>query len=222
MPFGEPKSLTACRRFFLEPQHPRQRQYEALRRYFVDGLPSKAVAAEFGYTEGSFRVLCHQFRRDPDPAFFLTPSRGPQSQPKKDAARATIERLRKRNHSVYEIADALKEQGTPLSATAVREVLRELGFAPLPRRLDEERPEIPRPTIEPVADARAFQLLPRRFTTRCGGLFLFLPDLVRLGLEETAKRARLPGSKMIPPGHALRACLLGHRAQEPRDGARCR
>ena len=207
MPLGTPKEITDCRRFFLEPHHPKQRQYEALRRYFVDGRSSKEVAAEFGYTEGSFRVLCHHFRRDPEPVFFLTPTRGPQSQPKKSAARATIEHLRKRNHSVYEIAEALKEQGTALSATAVREVLRELGFAALPRRLDEERPDLPRPTVESTADARALNLTPRRFPTRCGGLFLFLPDLVRLGLEQMADTARLPGSKMIPRTHALRACL---------------
>ncbi len=58
-----------------------------------------------------------------------------------------------------------------------------------------------------MADARAFSLAPRRFSTRCGGLFLFLPDLVGFDLEAVAKRARLPGSKMIPPGHALRAAL---------------
>ena len=207
MPLGTPKEITDCRRFFLEPQHSKQRQYEALRRYFVDGRSSKEVAAEFGYTEGSVRVLCHHFRRDPEPVFFLTPARGPQSQPKKSAARATIEHLRKRNHSVYEIAEALKEQGTALSATAVREVLRELGFAALPRRLDEERPDLPRPTVESTADARALNLSPRRFPTRCGGLLLFLPDLVRLGLEQMADTARLPGSKMIPRTHALRACL---------------
>ena len=196
MPLGTPKEITDCRRFFLEPQHSKQRQYEALRRYFVDGRSSKEVAAEFGYTEGSFRVLCHHFRRDPEPAFFLIPTRGPQSQPKKSAARATIEHLRKRNHSVYEIAEALKEQGTALSATAVREVLRELGFAALPRRLDEERPDLPRPTVESAADARVLNLSPRRFPTRCGGLFLFVPDLVRLGLEQMADTARLPGSNL--------------------------
>lgn len=207
MPIGEPKNLTQCQRFFLEPQHPKQRQYEALRRYFVEERPSQEVAAAFGYTEGSFRVLCHQFRRDPEPAFFLIAHPGPRTQPKKSAARALIEQLRKQNHSVYEIAEALQERGTPLSATAVGEVLRELGFAPLPRRLDEERPEIPRPTVEPVADARAFSLTPRRFPTCCGGLFLFLADLVHFDLDQIAQTIRLPGSKMIPAGHALRACL---------------
>jgi hypothetical protein len=115
--------------------------------------------------------------------------------------------LRKQNHSVYEISEMLKERGSPLSPTAVRELLREEGFAPLPRRLDEERPDYPRPIAEAVADARAFSTAPRQFVTRCGGLFLFIPYLVRLELEQVAKAAALPGSKMIPREHALRACL---------------
>lgn len=207
MPLGEPNTLTQCQRFFLEPQNARQRMYEALRCYFIEGLPSHEVARTFGYTPGSFRVLCHQFRRDPDPQFFITSTPGPREQPRKNAARALIETLRKQNYSVYEISDILKEQRKPLSPTAVREVLKELGFAALPRRLDEERPDYPRPTAEPVADARAFSLTPRRFQTHCGGLFLFLPELLRMNLSSLAHSARLPGSKMIPAEHALRACL---------------
>ena len=88
MPIRTPKEITECRRFFLEPLHPKQRQYEALRRYFIDQRPSKEVAAEFGYTEGSFRVLCHHFRRDPDPAFFLTPVRGPPRASRRNPPRA--------------------------------------------------------------------------------------------------------------------------------------
>jgi hypothetical protein len=179
-----------------------------LRAYFLQGRPSQEVARTFGYSAGSFRVLCHQFRRDPDPQFFASPQLGPQSQPKKSRARDLIVALRKQNHSVYEIADALKERKiTHLSPTAVREVLREEGFAPLPRRLDEERPLHLGPTIEPVADVREFVLEGRRFATRCGGLFLFVPDLVRLEVDLLARWATLPGSQMIPAGHALRASL---------------
>jgi hypothetical protein len=204
---GAPKDLSDIRRFFLEPQTPRQRQYEALRAYFVDGRPSQEVARGFGYSVSGFHVLCHHFRRETDPTFFVTLRRGPQSQPKKSAARDLIVALRKANHSVYEISEYLKEQQRPLSPTAVREVLKAEGFAALPRRLDDERPGRPRPTVEPVADARAFSLAPRRFTTACGGLFLFVPDLVRLNLDGAAQEARLPGSRMIPAGHALRASL---------------
>ena len=91
--------------------------------------------------------------------------------------------------------------------TAVREVLKAEGFAALPRRLDEERPQRPRPTVEAVADVRALSLAPRHILTTCGGLFLFLPHLARLPVETLAQAGRLPGSKMIPPAHALRACL---------------
>jgi transposase len=207
MPIGQPKSLTYCRRFFLEPASARQRIYEALRAFFVEGRPSHEVAKTFGYTPNSFRVLCHHFRREDNPQFFVSPHPGPRQQPKKSVARDVIVQLRKQNYSVYEISETLKERKIPLSPTAVREVLKEEGFSALPRRLDEERPDRPRPTIAAVADARALCLDMRTIVTRCGGLFLFVPDLVRLGLDAVAKAARLPGSKMIPHGHALRASL---------------
>ena len=207
MVLGTPVILTEPRRFFLKPRQPKQRQYEALRAYFLEGRSSQEVARAFGYSPGAFRVLCHAFVRDPSPLFFVSSRPGPRSQSKKSAARATIIALRKQNHSVYEISQLLQERKIALSPTAVREVLKTEGFAALPRRLDEERPQGPRPTIEAVADARAFSLAPRKFFTRCGGLFLFLPDLARLHPEQLAEGARLPGSRMIPCAQALRACL---------------
>ncbi len=207
MPVGAPKDLTECRRFFLDPGPPRHRLYEALRAYFLDGKRSKDTARAFGYTEGSFRVLCHQFRRDPAPVFFVPPRTGQRPRPRKSAAHDVIVSLRKQNYSVYEISETLKEQSVALSPTAVREVLRGEGFAALPRRLDEERPERLRPTIEPVANVLSFSLAERAFSTRVGGLFLLVPELVRLDVDHLATAARLPGSKMIPPGHALRAAL---------------
>jgi transposase len=208
MAIGADKDLTDIQRFFLEPAKTRHRQYEALRAYFVEGLPSAEVAARFGYRDGSFRMLCHAFRRDPDPEFFVTPRVGPRTNSRKLAAREQVVALRKKNHSVYEISDILKEDyKIVLSPTAVREVLRQEGFAPLPRRRDDERPQKACPTVEPVADARMFAMSERRFTTACGGLFLFIPDLVRLGIDGLAEAARLPGSKMIPAPHALRSAL---------------
>ena len=207
MSIGAPNSISSCRRFFLEPHSTKQRQYEAFRAYFVEGRPSLEVARTFGYTSGSFQVMCHGFRREREPSFFLSPKPGPRSQPKKFAARELIIKLRKQNHSVYEISAILKDRRASLSPTAVREVLKAEGFSPLPRRLDEERPDGVRPTVEAVADVRQLSLAPRRFETVCGGLFLLVPGLVALKLDELAKAARLPGSKMIPASHALRSML---------------
>lgn len=208
MSIVEPKDLIACRKFFLEPSGPKQRQYEALRAYYVDGLTGEEVAGKFGYTHGSLRQLLHQFVIDPDPQFFITPKHGPQSRPKKDPARETIIALRKQNYSVSEIAEALKEAGITLSAKAVDEVLKSEGFAPLPRRSLRERPDRPRPNVEAVSDVRSFTVPEGvEFNTVCGGLFLFIPDLIRLHVSEIAMQASLPGSKKIPSEHALRACL---------------
>src|ERR1700736_5413780 len=145
-----------------------------MRAFFVERVASAEAARRFGYSPGAFRVLCHAFRRGELPEFFTTAHPGPREQPKKSRALEQIVALRKRNYSVYEISQALKEQGTPLSATAVREVLAEEGFAPLPRRLDEERPKRAGPNAEAVANVRDFTLTPREFTTRVGGLFLFV------------------------------------------------
>ncbi len=132
-----PNAITAEARYFLEPQHSRHRQYEALRAYFVEGQPSGVAARQFGYTPGSFRVLCHKFRQGALGAFFRDLPRGPQVQAKKDPARPLIVALRKQNLSIYDIQDALAQQGHALSATAIHEVLRAEGFARLPRRRDD-------------------------------------------------------------------------------------
>ena len=207
MPIGAPKTLSTCKRFFTDPAFPRQRQYEAFRAYFVEQRPSAEVARAFGYTPGSFHVMCHHFRRERDPVFFASPRPGPRTQPKKSAARDRAVELRKRNYSVVEISETLKQEKIALSPTAVRELLKAEGFSPLPRRLDEERPDRPRPIQEAAADVRALSLSPRRFTTRHGGLFLFLPELVRLGIDRLAHDLGMPGSKMIPAACALRSLL---------------
>ena len=104
MPIGAPKSLSACQRVFLHPASPKQRQYEALRAYYVDERPAAEVARAFGYSPGAFHVMCHHFRRQTAPVFFAASRPGPRAQPKKSAAREAIIALRKRNYSIYEIS----------------------------------------------------------------------------------------------------------------------
>ena len=108
---SEAKKLTDLSRVFLEPTNATHRQYEALRAFFVDGLPSAEAARRFGYTPGSFRVLVHQFRQNPRRDFFLTPAKGPQSAPKTDPLRDRIIALRKQNLSIYDISRNLAHQG---------------------------------------------------------------------------------------------------------------
>ena len=204
---SEPKKLTDLAQVFLEPANATHRQYEALRAYFVDGLPSDQAARRFGYTPGSFRVLVHQFRQNPRRDFFLTPAKGPQAAPKADPLRDRIIALRKQNLSIYDISRNLAHQGNSLSPVAVAHVLKEEGFARLPRRADDERPIGSRPTIADVADVRQLGLSPASFRTKFGGLFLFLPMLATIPLDRILRDAGFPGSQMVPAGCAMRSLL---------------
>ncbi len=193
---------------FLVPKNTTHRQYEALRAFYVEELPSKEVAKRFGYTEGAFRNLCHQFRQNSDRCFFVENTRKQPPDQKRDATREAIIELRKRNLSIYDISDALKkDKSLSLSPRAISVILKQEGFARLPRRQDEERPSGPRPDPAAVADLRHFDLAPQTFRTHFGGLFLFLAYLAQMPFDPIVKRAGFPGSKMIPAGHAVRSLL---------------
>jgi len=199
--------LTKWTRAFLEPANPTHRQYEALRAFFVDGLPGKKVAERFGYTDGSFRVLVHQFRQNPKREFFLPPAKGPHTAPKKDAVRDRVVSMRKQNLSIYDIHRVLQTKGKELSPVSVSKILKEEGFARLPRRADDERPDGLQPTVADVADVGRLDLAPQTLRTKFGGLYLFLPFLAAVPFDQIMNQAGLPGSKMIPAAHAIRSLL---------------
>jgi hypothetical protein len=198
--------LTLARRF-LEPSNSTHRQYEALRAFFVDGVPSAEAALRFGYTPGSFRVLVHQFRNQPKRDFFVPTAREGRPPGKQKRLREQVVALRKQNLSVHDISRALARDDQALSPAAVAAILEEEGFAKLPRRGDDERPDQPRPVVAEAADVRQLDLTPRHFRTKFGGLFLFLPGLVSADLDAILARSGLPGSKMIPAACAMRSLL---------------
>jgi hypothetical protein len=186
---ASPWEILCEARFFLEPVNPLHRQYEALRAYFVEGLPSAEAARRFGYTPGAFRVLlCQQFRRTehlPE-RFFREIRHGPQAAPAHDPVRDLVVALRKKNLSVYDIQAELATQGHTISINSLSVLLHEEGFARLPQRRDEERPARSKPERAEVADVRQLDLAPRSFRTPAAGLFLFV-HLMRHLDRATAK-----------------------------------
>ncbi len=207
MAISTDRKLTILADAFRIPSNPTHRQYEALRAFFVDKVPSAEAAWRFGYTPGSFRVLCHEFRKNPQREFFLPQTKKAKSPPPKERLRQKIITLRKQNLSVYDIRDALVRSGEKLSPASISTVLKEDGFARLPRRRDEERPTTTRPDVADVADARELDLSERTFRTKVGGLFLFLPYLTKIPLETMLADAEFPGTKMMPAAHAIRSLL---------------
>lgn len=199
--------ITKYTSYFLQTSNSTHRQYEALRAYFVEGLSCKEVAKRFGYTVGSFRVLAHNFRQNPSRRFFLPPAKGPHKAPKKDKVREQVIALRKENLSIYDISKVLENWRHRLSPVGVSLILKEEGFAKLPKRRDEERPPATRAIAGDAADVRQLDLTPRRFRTKFGGLFLFFPFLAAVPLDQILRQAGFPGSKMVPAAHAIRSLL---------------
>ena len=160
------KKLTDLADEFLLPSNPTHRQYEALRTFFVDRAPSAEAAERFGYTPGSFRVLCHEFRKNPQREFFLPQTKKAKLPPPRERLRQKIITLRKQNSSVYDIRDALDQSGEKLSPASISTILKEEGFARLPRRRDDERPATTRPNAADVADAGKLDKLIDRYAQR--------------------------------------------------------
>ena len=196
-------------RFFLAPEKPLHRQYEALRAFFVEGQPSHEVARRFGYSPGAFRVLCHEFRHVPEKraSFFQHVKHGPQRAPVRDRVRDLAVAMRKKNLSVYDIQHELAAAGHRISINALSTLMREEGFERLPRRRDDERPATIRPEAAAIANIRVLDLSPRSFRTRVGGLFLFVPLMERINLGRVLSKIDLPGSGMIPAEQAVRTLL---------------
>jgi transposase len=201
-------SLSDEASFFLEPNQPKHRQYEALRAYFVENLPAKNVAVRFGYTTGAFHVLCHKFRNDAERKFFVETKRGPKYGAKRDRSRDRVIALRKKNYSVQDIHFALQQEGSSLSPASIWKILKEEGFSKLPRRKDEERPERPSPDKAKYADIRQLSLAPREFETRFGGVFLLMRILAELKIHQIPKSLNWYGSKMIPVENAFLSSLM--------------
>ncbi len=205
---GYRHSISEEARFFLEPHLPKQRQYEALRAYFVEECPAKVVAERFGYTPGAFHVLCHQFRNDPERRFFVETKRGPKYGPKRERARDRVTVLRKKNYSIVDIQLALKEEGKDLSSATIWKILQEEGFSKLPRRKDEERPDRPRPERAKYADVRQLSFDSRTIETRFGGVFLLMKILADMKIHQIPKKLNWYGSKMIPAENAFLSSLM--------------
>lgn len=193
--------------FFLDPCCAQQRQYEALRAYLVDRLGAQDAARRFGYTPDTLYSLCRDLRAGR--LLFFAPSKpGPKKAPKREAARGRVIELRKQNYSIYDIQQILRAESISLSHVAVHHILRDEGFARLPRRCDDERRPVPRPDVAEAADIRQLDWHDfAKCETRAGGLFVFVPMLVNWRVDRWVKKAGCPGSVMIPALQSILSLL---------------
>jgi transposase len=191
---------------FTAPTLAAQRRYEALRAYWVEELSAEEIAARFGYTKASVQTLISQYREADLAELFAASRPGPKRQPKKDAARERVIELRRQRHGIEEIVEVLGREGTPLSRTAVWEILKAAGLSRMPK--PAAQPKAP-PEPERISAAKVRVLDDREWPqtgsvqTQHAGLFLLIGDLVALDLPGLVAAAGWPSTSQLEAIHSV-------------------
>jgi hypothetical protein len=206
---------------FRAPALVAQRRYEICKAYFLDRMPAEQLAQLFGLHPDSVRAVVRDFAADPDlQQFFVVSRPGRQAAPKRDELTEDVLRLRRQGLSLGQIRERLQGQGRAISASYLYRILASHGLAELgaPRAAPAVSGQRAKDgsDVPAAADVRLCSLAPGRcFHTRVAGLFLFVPQLLELGLPAAVAQARWPGSKAVPALQAilalLSAKLLGKR-----------
>jgi transposase len=191
---------------FTKPTVAGHRRYEALRAYYVEELSAGEIAERFGYRKASVQTLISQYRQADVGELFQASRPGPKRQLKKDAARERALELRRSRHGIEEIVSELARAGTPLSRTAVWEILREEGLSRMPT-LRQDKPELaPERLAAEKVRVLAQEDWPTEGTiqTQHAGLFLLVPELVAPDLPGLVEAAGWPSTSQLA---AIRSVL---------------
>lgn len=187
------------KKYFLEPKTADQRKYEALRAYYLTkGTTQKDIAKRFGYTFYTFQSIVRDFTQQ-KLNFFPEKKKGPKGPTTPNPVIEKMIALRKRNLSVYDIYEALKEENLRVSINTISRILREDGFSKLPRRTFEERGLTKENTLVPQKSHQLDydNLSKERLNCQVSGIYLFIPYMLQLGLDELIGESSLPGTNQV-------------------------
>jgi DDE family transposase len=201
--------------YFRNPKTARQRQYDALRDYYLNRLSPREAAEAHGYMLSSFRSLIHEFKNG-NIIFFPDVKKGPKGERMGESVKTRIINLRKMNHSIYDIQMILEQEGYNWSLDSIDRILKKEGFAKLPRRtkkelgLTEKRTRIP-----PIATRLDFDDLSEyRFECQVGGIYYFIPYILKTGLFDLIMQSSFPGTSKLSNVNSIFSILslklMGH------------
>lgn len=187
--------------FFLQPTSATQRQYEALKAFYIEGLSMESASVKFGFKVAYFRKLRFEFAKKLKQGLnFFFPERktGPKGRSTSDETVAKIIALRKQNHSILDIKALLAAEGIVISLDTIDKILKAEGFAPLPKRTRLERLRDKLPAKLQAPQCVPLELTDEEFTTEKGaGPLIFLPLLEKLGIIPAIRAASFPQTNTI-------------------------
>ena len=201
--------------YFKNPKEPAQKRYEALRAYFLESLTQKEAAKRGGYSTSTFQSLVSNFQNR-KVEFFLKPQYGPNRRQASDFIHERIISLRKSGHSVYEIKDILSKEEFSTSIQTINRIIKDEGFAKLPRRTGEELGITKKNMLLPPTSTAIDldQIESFRFECQVGGIYYFVPYILQTGLYELISSAPFPETSKLSKINSILSILalklIGH------------
>lgn len=187
--------------YFLNPKSAQQRQYEALRTFYITELSAEETAKKYNFSPAYFKKLRFEFSKNLKEGvntFFLPKKPGPKKRLTNSETVDRIISLRKQNYSVNDIKVVLDTENRIVSLETIDKILKAEGFAPLPKRTRQERINIQLPKkIEPPKSI-SLELIDEEFTTELNvGPLLFLPLIEEMDIVPAIKSSGFPNTSAL-------------------------
>lgn len=189
------------RDFFDYPQSTAQKQYEALRMYFVENINAREVARRFGYTYRGFTTIVSEFRKQlkkhPDDLFFQERKRGRKITHQVSDYKKVIIDLRKQFYSVEDIKVSLDSKGYKVSEKTIYNILKQEGFSRLPRRSRESKQQLIPSTLK-ADKSVVLSFNPEEFKSSAAGILCLLPYIKHYQIDRLIEQSGYPETNGLP------------------------
>lgn len=187
--------------FFSAPASIAQKQYEALRMYYVDGESAAVVAARFGYTHRGFTTIASVFTKNlkagkSSGLFFFENRRGRKTTQGIQTARDLVIDLRKKNYSVEDIKVVLDSKKIGVSEKSIFNIIAKEGFSKLPKRTKQEILQKDAPKIQ-AEKSIALSFVNESFKSSSAGILCLLPYIKKYGLDTAISQSSYPQTTTI-------------------------
>jgi len=185
--------------FFNVPQTIAQKQYEALRMFFVEQKNASEVALKFGYTYRGFTTIISNFRKElkngnSKNLYFNELNHGRKEV--EQEGKNVIIALRKKYYSVEDIKIVLDSKGFKISEKSVYNIIHQQGFARLPRRQ-----KLVKKSLEPTglrADkTSSLTFTAESFKSASAGVLCLLPYIKKYGISQIIETSDFPETTQI-------------------------
>ena len=191
--------------YFLTPQNQKQKEYEALRAFFVDGLSANEAARKFGFGLHRFYSLTKSFRKelrmsDERDSFFIVRKKGRKFKDSEGELKKLILNCRKQYLSVPDIKATLDAKGLRCSQQYIYQILTAEGFGRLPRRNKFSREDAKREVVKKIEAPKS---VPLSFENELFsaqntmGILCALPLIEEYGIRSAIERSGYPGTSVI-------------------------